>query len=333
LIPIELSKLKRILIIRLSSLGDILLTTPILRAIKNQSPLIKIDFLVRTEYADALKLNPHLNKLYFFYHENERNSLLLSELKQNKYDLIIDLQNNLRSGKIIKHLSCKVLKFDKKSFDKFLLVQFKINRLKDSPQIPVRYASSIPGLTLDEKGLELVTDKKPDNRINDNKINIGLCPGARHFTKRWIPEYYIELGKKLSENNFQILIMGGKSDRIICSEISEAIPGAIDLSNDDDLLQTAANMKLCSLVVCNDSGLMHAASSTDTKVVTIFGSSVKEFGFTPYQCKSIFLENKSLNCRPCSHIGKEYCPKKHFKCMLEIKPDMVFKTVTEFLKY
>ncbi len=333
MIPIELSKLKKILIIRLSSLGDILLTTPILRAINNQSPLIKIDFLVRTEYADTLKLNPNINKLYFFYREDERNSLLLNELKQNKYDLIVDLQNNLRSGKIINHLSGKVLKFDKKSFDKFLLVRFKINRLKDSPQIPVRYSSVVPDLILDKKGLELVTDKEPDYRINNNKINIGLCPGARHFTKRWIPEYYIELGKKLSENNFQILIMGGKSDRIICREISEAIPGAIDLSNDDDLLQTAANMKLCSLVVCNDSGLMHAASSADTKVVTIFGSSVKEFGFTPYQCKSIILENKSLNCRPCSHIGKEYCPKKHFKCMLEIKPEMVFKTVTEFLKF
>ncbi|HQI39912.1 MAG TPA: glycosyltransferase family 9 protein [Ignavibacteriaceae bacterium] len=330
--PIKLSELHRILVIRLSSLGDILLTTPLIRTIKNQFPVIKIDFLVRTEYADALKLNPHLNKLYLFSKEDDKNSSLLSELKQNNYDLIIDLQNNLRSRKVTNHLSTRVLRFDKKSFDKFLLVQFKINRLKSSPQIPVRYASVIPDLILDENGLELITDKEPDSRIDDKKINIGLCPGARHFTKRWPAEYYIELGNKLSENNFRILLFGGKSDRLLCKKINEAIPGSIDLSNNDELLQTAADMKLCSLVVCNDSGLMHVATTTSAKVITIFGSSVREFGFTPYRSNNIILENKSLNCRPCSHIGKDHCPKKHFKCMLEIKPDLVFKTAIEFLE-
>jgi heptosyltransferase-2 len=328
----ELSKYQKILIIRLSSLGDILLTTPLLRAIKNLYPLMNIDFLLRAEYADAVKLNPHLNKFYLFNRIDEKNNLLLDELIQNKYDVVIDLQNNLRTKKITNQLSGKVLRFNKKNFDKFLLVQFKINRLKDSKQIPIRYASVIPDLILDKRGLELVTDKQPDSRIDNTKINIGICPGARHFTKRWIPEYYIELGNKFAENNFQVFLMGGKTDRVICREISKAIPGSIDLSNDDDLLQTAANMNLCSLVVCNDSGLMHAATSTKAKVITIFGSSVKEFGFTPYHCNNIILENKSLNCRPCSHIGKDYCPKKHFKCMIEIKPDLVFRTAVEFLR-
>lgn len=332
LIPEELSKTQKILIIRLSSLGDILLTTPLLRAVKNLYPFIKIDFLLRTEYADTLKLNPHINKSYLYNRIDKKNDALLNELIQNKYDLVIDLQNNFRSKKVTNQLSCKVSRFNKRSFDKFLLVQFKINRLKDSEQIPIRYAAAIPGLTLDKKGLELVTDRQPDSRIDNQKINIGICPGARHFTKRWIPEYYIELGNKLAENNFQILLMGGKSDRVICGGISKAVQGSIDLSNDDDLLQTAANMNMCSLVVCNDSGLMHTAASTKAKVITIFGSSVKEFGFTPYNCENIILENKSLNCRPCSHIGKDHCPKKHFKCMIEIKPAFVFKTVVEFLK-
>lgn len=326
-----LLKSKRILIIRLSSLGDILLTTPLLRSIKNQYPQIKIDFLLRAEYADVLRLNPHLNKTYFYSRDSDKNNLLSSELKLNNYNLVIDLQNNLRSKIFANKLNQKTLMLNKRSVDKFLLVNFKINRLEDAGQIPLRYASSIPGLSLDDKGLELFTDKKSDDRISKGKIIVGLCPGARHFTKRWPEKYFIELGNKLVKSDIQVLLFGGRTDRNICRAISESIPGSIDFSNDDDLLQTIANMNLCSAVVCNDSGLMHTASASNAKVIAIFGSTVKEFGFTPYNCDNLILENNLLTCRPCSHIGRNSCPKKHFNCMTEIKPDMVFEKTLKLI--
>ena len=329
----QFSKFRRILIIRLSSLGDILLTTPLLRAIKNHYPSIELDYLVRPEYADALKFNPYINKLHFYNRESEQTNILHTQLKETKYNLIIDLQNNLRSKVLSGKLSREVVRFNKKSIDKFLLVKFKINRLKDSPQIPFRYAAVVPGLSLDEKGIELITDKTFDSRVNTNKTNIGLCPGARHFTKRWPEKYFIELGKKLVEQNFQVLLFGGRTDRKICEKISQSIPGSIDLSNDDNLLQTTANMQVCSVVVCNDSGLMHTASASKVKVLAIFGSTVKEFGFTPYNCDHLILENNSLTCRPCSHIGRESCPQKHFNCMNEIYPAKVFEKVLEILKH
>ncbi len=127
-------------------------------------------------------------------------------------------------------------------------------------------------------------------------------------------------------------MFGGRIDKQLCEEISNEIPGSINLANEDDLLQTAANMKMCKAIICNDSGLMHVASSTNTKVVAIFGSTVKEFGFTPYNCDDLILENKSLTCRPCSHIGRSSCPKKHFKCMREISPELVFEKVKVSLK-
>jgi len=328
----EFSKFERILIIRLSSLGDILLTTPLLRAIKQKFPDIETDFLVRSEYADALKYNPHISKLYFFNREPGKTDILLNELKLKKYDLIIDLQNNLRSRSLCNKLSQKTVRFNKRSFDKFLLVKFKINRLINSPHIPVRYASVIQGLSLDDKGLELITDKMAYSLVEGKKINIGLCPGAKHFTKRWPEKYFIELGNKLVEKNFQILLFGGRSDRKICQEICESVPGSIDLSNDDDLLQTSADMKLCSAVVCNDSGLMHTAAASGTKVLAIFGSTVKEFGFTPFNCNHLILENNSLTCRPCSHIGRENCPQKHFNCMNDIYPTKVINSLLELLK-
>jgi len=327
----ELSKLSRILIIRLSSLGDILLTTPFIRSIKTQFPYIKIDMLIREEYADVIKLNPYLDNKLLFKKDDKSNSILIEQLKTNTYDLVIDLQNNLRSKKVISSLRIKSVKFDKRSFDKFLLVNFKINKLREAPPIPIRYAKTFQNIKLDEQGLDLVTDKSANSALINKNNLIGFCPGARHLTKRWLKEYFIELGNKLVENGYEIVLLGGKIDKEICTELAVKISGAINLSNDDDLLQTAADMKLCKAIVCNDSGLMHTASTVGTKVIAIFGSTVKEFGFTPFNCDHLILENNLLTCRPCSHIGKSNCPKKHFKCMKSIKPEFVFERFKHFL--
>ena len=135
----------------------------------------------------------------------------------------------------------------------------------------------------------------------------------------------------LTQNGYTIVLFGGKIDKDICAELVDKISGAINLSNNDELLQTAADMKLCKAIVCNDSGLMHTASATGTKVIAIFGSTVKEFGFAPYNCSNLILENNSLTCRPCSHIGRSNCPKKHFNCMKSIKPEFVFEKLKSLL--
>lgn len=327
----ELSKLNRILIIRLSSLGDILLTTPLIRAIKTQFPHIKIDMLIREEYADVFKLNPYIDKKLLFKKDDKSNGFLIEQLRNNHYELVIDLQDNLRSKKVVSSLKTSNVKFDKSSFDKFLLVNFKINKLREAPQIPVRYSNTIQNLKLDKQGLDLFTDKSANEELIGKNNLIGFCPGARHFTKRWPEEYFIKLGNKLTQNGLTIVLFGGKIDKGICAELAIELPGSINLSNDDDLLQTAADMKLCEAVVCNDSGLMHTASATGTKVIAIFGSTVKEFGFTPYNCHDLILENNSLTCRPCSHIGRSDCPKKHFDCMKAIKPEFVFENLKSFL--
>lgn len=327
----ELSKLNKILIIRLSSLGDILLTTPFIRAIKSQFPDIKIDMLLREEYADVVKLNLYLNKKFLFKKDDKSNNVLIEQLENTNYELVIDLQNNLRSKKVVSSLKTKSVKFDKRSFDKFLLVNFKINKLKEALQIPVRYSNTIHDLNLDKGGLDLFTDKSANEELIGKNNLIGFCPGARHFTKRWLKEYFVELGNKLTQDDYTIVLFGGRIDKEICEEINKAILGSINLANDDDLLQTVADMKLCKVVVCNDSGLMHTATATGTKVIAIFGSTVKEFGFAPYNCNNLILENNSLTCRPCSHIGRSNCPKKHFDCIKSIKPDFVFEKIQSII--
>lgn len=328
----RLSEIDKVLIIRLSSLGDILLTTPLIRAIKKENAAIQIDFLLRSEYRDLLIKNPNINELFLFTRNDFENLNLIKSLRTKKYDLVIDLQNNFRSRGITSKLTGEKVRFDKKSFQKILLVKAKINLLKTAPAIPVRYANVIDGLELDDGGLDLFTDKEPSSEIKKLEDVIGLCPGARHFTKKWPVEYFIQLSRFLIRNNFNVVLFGGKIDKEICRQINEEVPETINLQNDDDILQTAADMKICKAIVCNDSGLMHAASAVGTKVLTIFGSSVKEFGFAPYNCKSLILENNSLSCRPCSHIGRESCPEGHFSCMKEIKPDFVYNELMKFLK-
>jgi len=328
---LNLNKLNKILIIRLSSLGDILLTTPIIRSLKNKYPHLTIDFVLRKEYEDTLSFNPHIQNIFSLTRKYEA-SLVKKKLINEHYDLVVDLQNNLRSRSLSKNISKNIVRFKKPNLSKFLLVNFKINRLKNAIPIPVRYANSIPKFTLDNKGPELFIDKSVKTSIDNTIPTIAFCPGSRHKTKMWPEEYFIELGKKFIANNFQLVLFGGKDDLEVCSRMKMAIPGVIDLSNDNILFETAINMKNCKTIICNDSGLMHSALAVNIPVVAIYGSTVKEFGFAPYKGKSLVLENNLLSCRPCSHVGRDDCPKKHFKCMLEITPEIAYQKTTEFIE-
>jgi len=328
---INLSKIKKILIVRLSSLGDILLTTPLLRSIKQNFPQISTDFLLREEYSDLLILNPNVNKIYNFpVSKFEKQDQFNEQISQN-YDLVIDLQNNIRSRKLVNILRRPSVKFNKQNLNKFLLVNFKINRLKKFPQIPERYAETVPGLELDDKGLEFYTNRQPDTEFSGGKNYIGLCPGAKHFTKRWLKEYYIELGRKLEDAGYTVCLFGGLEDIEICSEICKSLGTPLSFCNYNDILQTASNMKMCKAIFSNDSGLMHLAAALKLPVIAFFGSTVKEFGFFPYKTKNIVLENKNLKCRPCTHIGRKNCPKKHFKCIKELTPDSAFYSLKDLL--
>ena len=145
----NLENVNNLLIVRLSSLGDILLTSPLIRSIKNKYPGIEIDFVVRDEYKDVLKLNPHLREVYIFHRDKDKTEDLKSKLCNNKYDLVLDLQNNIRSHKLLSCFGDSVAVYKKHHVQKFLLVLLKINRLKDAPQIPVRYASVLDDFILD----------------------------------------------------------------------------------------------------------------------------------------------------------------------------------------
>lgn len=326
-------KLNKILIVRFSSFGDVLLTTPLIRTLKEKYKNAKIDFLVRKQYYDLLSQNAAVNQILVYENDKKKIAALRDSLFSKKYDIVIDLQNNLRSRLLLRGMRFVIFRFNKHSIKKFLLVKFKINLLKNLPPIPERYIQTVPGLTSDKEGLEFYSDKIQSNSILHKNNLIGFCPGSRHFTKMWGNEKFIALGNILTKNGYSVVLFGGKDDKEICIKISSQISGSLNLCNDNNAFQTAADMKMCKAIVCNDSGLMHLASAVRTPVVVILGSTVREFGFTPYKNKNIIIENNSLSCRPCSHIGKDYCPQKHFNCMNDLTPEFVFENITKILTH
>lgn len=326
---INYSELKKILIIRLSSIGDVLLATPLIRAIKKKNSEIQIDFVLKEEFFELVQNNPHLSNIYIYKKNKSEKKLLLNSLLSSNYELVIDLQNNLRSREITRPLKCKIVRFKKNGFSKFILVHLKINKLKEAPQIPVRYAKTAQ-IDLDTDGLDFFTAEAPDPHFNKSEKYIGLCPGAKHFTKRWPMEYYIELGKKLETAGYHVALFGGSDEVSVCSEIGKKLKQVLDLCN-TNILQVGADMKMCEAIYTNDSGLMHLASALKVPVIAFFGSTTREFGFFPYKARSIELENLNLSCRPCTHIGRNSCPKIHFKCLSEIKPDIAFKSLNHLL--
>jgi heptosyltransferase-2 len=332
----------KILIIRLSSIGDILLTTPFLRQIKSKYPKAEVDFIVKQEYKDLLRFNPRIDNLYTL--ETGSDSGVLRKIKKGlrikAYDILFDLHNNLRSNYLRRGIGAKYIKkIHKNKLSQILLVKFKINSYRDIIPIPQRYLNVGKDFDIqdDNKGLELYWNQKINSSV-DKKIEFGegepiICfaPGAAHYTKRWPKEHFNELCKLITNNtDFNIVLLGGKTDKDLGNYLEENNQ-VYNYIGKLDLLETANLMSRASALVTNDTGLMHMGTAVNIPVLALFGSTVKAFGFFPYRGQTMVLEKKDLSCRPCTHIGRDECPKKHFLCLQDINPSLVFENLHRLL--
>lgn len=332
---------KKILLVRLSSFGDILLTTHLPRLIKNMYPDYQIDILTSKIFQNIFKFNPYINKIYTFEKKLSVYELqsLNNSLKTNgKYDFVIDLQNNRRSRKIIKKTGENYGKYKKNNWKKFLLVKFKKNYYESIRQVPDLYfdaVNNILKINNDKKGLDFFYAKNYEGRNKENSIStikkIIIAPGAKHFTKIYPKEKFIELINLINTNyNAEIILMGAKEDIEIANDIEANTRIYKNLVGNTSILETAIIIDEADLLITNDSALMHVAAAVQTKTIAIFGSTVEEFGFFPYQT-DFRIAQIELNCRPCTHIGRKSCPKKHFKCMNDISVQMVYNFVIDYL--
>jgi len=319
----------KFLIIRLSSIGDIVLTTPVVRMLKQQVENAEIHYVTRPQYAAILESNPYVDKVHLYNHDD---NFFWESLRNEFFDYIIDLHKNLRSRKIINKLGIHAFTIDKLNWEKWLMVNFKKNKLPDI-HIVDRYLESTKLFDIqnDQKGLDFFIPVKDEVNLLSLPSNvtygyIAFAIGAQHFTKRLPNEKIIEICSFL---DFPVVLLGGKEDvenaEIIQASVKRNI--VFNACGNYNLNQSASLLRQAKVVITHDTGLMHIAAALKKRIVSVWGNTIPEFGMTPYLAdpNSAIVEVKDLKCRPCSKIGFKKCPKKHFNCMNQIES----KKVTE----
>ena len=311
--------MKKVLIIRFSSIGDIVLTTPVVRCIKKQLDC-EVHFCTKESYKSIVANNPYVDKVHIL-----KNSIseLTKELQKEKFDYIIDLHKNLRTLRVKSKLKAPAYSFDKLNIQKWLMVQFKINRL---PAIHIvdRYLKTAAtlGVENDNEGLDYFIPEKDKvvlSSSGDFKAGnyVAIAIGAQHATKRLPLHKLIELCSNIPS---PIVLLGGKEDTETAEQIMAALPDRKDIfqgCGQFNLNQSASIVKQSKTVISHDTGLMHIAAAFKKEIWSIWGNTIPEFGMYPYQTHHHVVERTNLPCRPCSKIGYQHCPKKHFKCMEE----------------
>ncbi len=319
--------LKKILIIRFSSIGDIVLTTPVVRCIKKQLPDVEIHYLTKPAFQIVLASNPSIDKIHFLDKHPVNKAV---ELKKENFDLVIDLHHNLRTLLFKTVLGVRSFAFPKLNFEKFLLVHFKINRM---PAIHIvdRYFETVKSLGVknDGKGLDYFIPEQDQVNIlseidpnNENYITWAI--GAQHFTKRLPAHKIIEACKNLDQ---KIVLLGGKEDDARAKEIATALGNkCIQACGKLNLNQSAWLIQKSQRLYTNDTGLMHIAAALKIPISSFWGNTMPILGMAPYygevQAEYSLIENKQISCRPCSKIGFNKCPKGHFKCMEDLKVEL-----------
>lgn len=311
----------KFLIIRFSSIGDIVLTSPVIRCLKTQFPEAEVHFLTKKRNLDLIQANPYIDRIHLF-----EDSLpdVLRKLKEEKFDFIIDLHNNLRSLRIKIGLKTRSHTFNKLNILKWLYTRFKLNYMPEG-HIVDRNLETLKSFRIVDDGIGLdyfipPEDEFPLADLPETFRNgyIALVLAGTYATKRMPAGKYQRL---ISETPLPFILLGGKSERPLADRILEWKTGnVLDFTAKLSINQSASLVKNARLVIANDTGLMHIAAAFHKKILSVWGNTSPELGMFPYLPGegSEILEVKGLSCRPCSKLGYHECPKKHFRCMNDL---------------
>jgi ADP-heptose:LPS heptosyltransferase len=321
----------KVLIVRFSSIGDVVLTTPVPRCLKSQLENVEVHYATKEQYKSIIETNPYVDKVHSL---GENLAELIADLKKEKYDFILDLHNNLRTRVLKWKLGVPSRSFNKLNIEKWLMVNFKINKLPDV-HIVDRYLETAThlGVKNDTLGLDYFIPEKdevPWDWFPETHRSgfVAYAIGAQHETKKLPVDRMIELCRKIDR---PIVLLGGKED----VENGEKVRLEFDNKNSRTIIfnacgkfnlnQSADIVRKSLFIFSHDTGLMHIAAALKKEVFSIWGNTIPAFGMYPYRTTYHSLENKNLDCRPCSKIGYQKCPKGHFKCMRELEFDFRLK--------
>lgn len=337
--------MRSILVVRLSSMGDVILVTALVRQIQRTWPDAAIDVAVHERFAEVWAHNPRIRHVWSIQTRSAADThiddtkLAMAEANDGElYDLVVDLQKNVRSKLLLRGLGKEYVTVNKHRLEKLLLVWLK---RRPAVTIPVvdRYRQTLRDypLVLDVEGPELWLEeefRQGAQRGRNNRVATGrvaIAPGAHHETKRWPISRFAEVCRQLTHLGYQAVLVGGPADVARCSAVAEE--AGVDVVRADGartLASTIETLDGCDLLITNDTGVMHIASARHVPIVAIFGGTVPELGFAPYGVPHVIIQN-DVGCRPCSHVGKSQCPRGHFLCMTGISVDDVVNGARKLL--
>ena len=310
----------KILILRFSSIGDIVLTTPVIRCLKKQLPQAEIHFATKSSFKSILETNPYVDKLHLL---ESSTGDFIKQLQSERFDVVIDLHNNLRTRRIKWSLKAKSYTFDKLNMRKWFYVNWKWKVMPDI-HIVERYLATVKklGVKNDQQGLDYFIPEKdvvPISSLPNTFASgyVAIAIGAQHATKRLTEAKLIELIGKISQ---PIILLGGKDDAPTAARLLSYFPDGKQIVNacgTYNLNQSASIVQQCNYLYTHDTGLMHIGAALSKKIVAIWGNTTPELGMYPYKTEHMNWQVADLYCRPCSKIGYKSCPKKHFRCMNE----------------
>lgn len=317
----------KFLIVRLSSIGDIVLTTPVVRMLKQQVEEAQVHFLTKPQYTGILENNPYISKIHVYKAKNKE---FIESLRNEFFDYVIDLHKNLRTHFLKNKLGIYAFAVNKINWEKWLMVNFKLNKLPDV-HIVDRYLETtrLFDVENDQKGLDYFIPVKDEVNLLSLPgkfpyAYVAFAIGAQHSTKRLPNKKIIEICNKLS---LPVVLLGGKEDRENAELINASVSGTpvYNACGKYNLNSSASLVRQAKVVITHDTGLMHIAAALKKRIVSVWGNTIPEFGMSPYlaDSNSVIFEVKGLKCRPCSKIGYKKCPKKHFKCMNNINSTQV----------
>lgn len=334
--------MKKILIIRFSSIGDIVLISPVIRCLKMQLPEVELHVLTLKSNLPLFEHNPYISRIYT---PDPSLKKIIGSLRTENYDYIVDLHKNFRSMFVKISLRKRSFSFPKLNIRKYLLVRFKIDIMPDI-HIVDRYFQAVKplGIINDGNGLDYFLLPAEDDlmkqvAVDFGKVNfpdgfVAVVIGAKHFTKILPAEKVSRICEQLS---LPAVLLGGKEDAARGSLISEmANKPIVNACGNYTLHQSAMIIKLSRAVLTNDTGLMHISAAFRKPIVSVWGNTVPELGMYPYmpgnEKKSVRFSVMGLSCRPCSKIGYQKCPKGHFHCMMNHDNKAIAKALDSFTR-
>jgi len=346
----ELEKRVRdIVVVRFSAIGDVVLTLPVLDALHERFPAARIDYATKAEFAGLVRRHPAVSRVWSLQKQAGFAGLrkMAREMDERRYDLLVDLHRNLRSTylRLFGNASMKRA-YKKRIVARLLLKNAGLNLLRDAPPVADRYFTALeefsiqrdgrlPVLHLDEAAARAGDEALAGQGLGEGEAFIALAPGASYPTKRWPPPRFAEAAAELGGGKMKAVVLGGGGDREVARAVAEELGkrdmGAIDLAGRLTIIESAAVLRRASLLITNDSGLMHVAAALEVPVAAVFGPTSRELGFYPLGSRSRVVESHDLSCRPCTLHGDLVCPRRHFRCMEDISAREVAAAAREIM--